>query len=67
MRTSKQKKAYRTRYIKVMEDLTQIANMPPRKRYMYRLMDSVIFHDFETALDVVIEDFQNARNDNRKI
>ena len=35
-------------------------------KYLYRLMDTVIFHDFETALDVVIEDFKEAHNDNNK-
>lgn len=57
---------YRMRYIKAMEDLSEIANMQPRERYMYRLMDTVIFHDFETALDGVIEDFQQAHNDNHQ-
>ncbi|NCO04454.1 MAG: hypothetical protein GW903_09715 [Alphaproteobacteria bacterium] len=57
---------YRVRYVKVMENLNKIADMKPKERYMYRLMDTVIFHDFETALDVVIEDFKEAHNDNEK-
>ena len=66
MITRKQKNAYRVRYVKLLEDLTEIANMQPRERYMYRLMKTVIFHDFETALDVVIEDFKDADNDNKR-
>lgn len=57
---------YRVRYVRVMENLNKITDMQPKERYMYRLMDTVIFHDFETALDVVIEDFQKANNDNNK-
>lgn len=57
---------YRVRYVKVMENLNKITDMKPKERYMYRLMDTVIFHDFETALDVVIEDFKEANNDNEK-
>lgn len=57
---------YRVRYVKVLENLAEIQNMQPRGRYLYRLMDTVIFHDFETALDVVIEDFKSADNDNQK-
>ena len=57
---------YRVRYVKVMENLNKITDMQPKERYMYRLMDTVIFHDFETALDVVIEDFKEAHNDNKK-
>jgi hypothetical protein len=67
MITRKQKNAYRVRYVKVLENLTEIHNMQPRERYIYRLMNAVIFHDFETALDVVIEDFKEAHNDNKKI
>jgi hypothetical protein len=67
MITRKQKNAYRVRYVKVLENLTEIHNMQPRERYIYRLMNTVIFHDFETALDVVIEDFKNADNDNKKV
>jgi hypothetical protein len=65
MITKKQKTNYRVRYVKVLEDLTEISNMQPKERYMYRLMNTVIFQDFETALDVVIEDFKNASNDNK--
>jgi len=57
---------YRVRYVRVMENLNKITDMQPKERYMYRLMDTVIFHDFETALDVVIEDFKEANNDNKK-
>ena len=57
---------YRVRYVRVMENLNRITDMQPKERYMYRLMDTVIFHDFETALDVVIEDFKEANNDNKK-
>ncbi len=59
------KKSYHLRYLKVIEDLNTIADMQPRERYMYRLMNTVIFQDFETALDVVIEDYKNASNDNK--
>lgn len=57
---------YRVRYVKVVEDLSEISQMLPREKYLYRLMDMVIFHDFETALDVVIEDFKEANNDNQR-
>lgn len=58
---------YRVRYVKVMENLSVIANMQPKEKYMYRLMDTVIFQDFETALDVVIEDCAMAEsNDNHQ-
>jgi len=60
------KENYKIRYVKVIEDLSTISQMIPREKYIYRLMDSVIFHDFETALDVVIEDFKKADNDNNK-
>ncbi len=65
MITRAQKTAYRVRYVKVLEDLREISTMQPKERYMYRLMNTVIFQDFETALDVVIEDFKNASNDNK--
>lgn len=65
MITKKQKAGYRVRYVKILENLNEIANMHPKERYMYRLMNTVIFQDFETALDVVIEDFKNASNDNK--
>ena len=65
MITKKQKTAYRVRYVKVLEDLTKISEMKPNERYMYSLMNTVIFQDFETALDVVIEDFKNSSNDNK--
>lgn len=67
MTTEQQKSNYRVRYVKVMDDLTEIANMQPKEKYMYRLMNTVVFQDFETALDVVIEDFKNAQNDNKKL
>ena len=66
MKTNAQKHAYRVRYVKVLEDLSEISQMRPRDKYMYRLMDMTIFRDFETALDVVIEDYQEAHNDNIK-
>ena len=66
MITRAQKNAYRVRYVKVLENLNEIHNMQPRERYIYRLMNTVIFHDFETALDVVLEDFKNAQNDNKQ-
>lgn len=66
MITRQQKNAYRIRYVKVLENLKKITDMEPKERYMYRLMDTVIFHDFETALDVIIEDFKEAHNDNNK-
>lgn len=59
------KKQYRARYLKVMSNMTEIASMKPKKRYMHRLMNTVIFQDFETALDVIIEDYKNASNDNK--
>lgn len=65
MITRAQNTAYRVRYVKVLEDLREISTMQPKERYMYRLMNTVIFQDFETALDVVIEDFKNASNDNK--
>lgn len=66
MNTSARKRHYKARYIKVVKNLSDISKMKPEDKYMYRLMDTVIFHDFETALDVVIEDFKNAHNDNNK-
>ena len=66
MNTSARKRHHKERYIKVVKNLRQISNMQPEEKYIYRLMDTVIFHDFETALDVVIEDFKNAHNDNNK-
>lgn len=65
MITKNRKRQYRARYVKVMSNLTEIAGMQPKEQYMYRLMNTVIFQDFETALDVVIEDFKNASNDNK--
>ncbi|MEM8832988.1 MAG: hypothetical protein AAGB32_00460 [Pseudomonadota bacterium] len=59
------RKNYRTRYVRVLSNLTEIAGMRPKKLYMYKLMNTVIFQDFETALDSVIEDF-NIANDNKK-
>ncbi len=66
MITKAQKNAYRVRYVKVLENLGTIHNMQPRERYLYRLMNTVIFNDFETALDVVMEDFKEAHNDNNR-
>ena len=66
MNTSTTKRHYKARYIKVVKNLSDISKMKPEEKYIYRLMDTVIFHDFETALDVVIEDFKNAHNDNNK-
>ncbi|MEM6812588.1 MAG: hypothetical protein AAF549_09010 [Pseudomonadota bacterium] len=60
-----QKKSYHIRYTKVIKDLNAISKMEPREGYMYRLMDTVIFQDFETALDTIIEDYRIA-NDNEK-
>lgn len=65
MITGNKKQSYRVRYVKVIEDLTKISEMKPNERYMYSLMNTVIFQDFETALDVVIEDFKNSSNDNK--
>ena len=64
MNTDKrQKQYYRVRYMKVMRNLRHISKMHPREQYMNRLMDRVIFQDFETAIDGVIEDYR-ASNDN---
>ena len=65
MNTNNKNNAYRVRYVKVIEDLNKISKMQPQERYLYRLMNTVVFQDFETALDVVIEDFKNASNDNK--
>lgn len=64
MNTSARKRHYKARYVKVVKNLGDISKMKPEEKYMYRLMDTVIFQDFETALDVVIEDFKEAHNDN---
>lgn len=56
---------YRVRYVKAIENLNKISNMVPQERYICRLMDTVIFQDFETALDVVIEEFDKVSNDNK--
>jgi len=66
MNTSARKSHYKARYIKVVKNLNSIAKMKPEEKYIYRLMNTVIFHDFETALDVVIEGFKNSHNDNQK-
>ena len=66
MNTLAKKRRYKARYVKVVKNLSDISKMKPEEKYMYRLMDTVIFHDFETALDVVIEDFKEAHNDNEK-
>lgn len=66
MITRKQKTAYRVRYVKMVDNLNDIKNMQPRERYLYRLMNTVICKDFETALDVVIDDYKQAHNDNKK-
>lgn len=65
MTSEEQESEYHQLYLKVMKDLSTISQMRPRERYMYRLMNTVIFQDFETALDAMIEDFQIA-NDNQK-
>ena len=59
------RKNYRARYLRMMSNMTEIAGMTPKSKYMYRLMNTTIFQDFETALDVVIEDYKNASNDNK--
>jgi hypothetical protein len=66
MITNKRKVQYRVRYHKVVRDLSDIYRMEPKEKYMYKLMDTVIFQDFETALDGTIEDFKEAHNDNEK-
>lgn len=58
------KRDYHLRYAKMMEDLSEISQMEPRPLYMYKLMDTVIFQDFEIALDSVMEDFYASDNDN---
>jgi len=62
-----QKSTYRIRYERVIENLSEIATFNPKEKYMFQLMDTVIFYDFETALDVVLEDYKNAQNDNNKL
>ena len=66
MNRSHIKTNYRVRYIKTMENLAKISNMQPQETYMHCLMDTVIFQDFETALDVVMENFRHGHNDNSK-
>lgn len=66
MITRAQRNNYRVRYVKVLENLADIRNIQPRERYLYRLMNTMIFNDFETALDVVLEDFKDAKNDNHR-
>jgi len=65
MSAQKNKKSYQARYGIVIKNLHQISQMQPQEKYMVRLMDTVIFQDFETALETIIEDFQIA-NDNKK-
>jgi len=65
MKRQYNKKYYRARYSKMVKNLDEISKMIPEEKYMVRLMDTVIFQDFETALDVIIEDFKIA-NDNKK-
>ena len=64
MNNIRQQATYRIRYERIIENLAEIATFNPKEKYMYQLMDTVIFHDFETALDVVLEDYNNAQNDN---
>lgn len=66
MRHTVNRAHYRLRYCKLMADLTNIEEMEPKEKYLYNLMDTVIFCDFETALDVVLEDFKQSDNDNWK-
>ncbi len=65
MNKDSEKAEYSVRYSKVMEDLAEIKQLQLKERYMHRLMETVIFQDFETALDVMIEDFHVA-NDNQE-
>lgn len=67
MNKIQQKAPYRIRYEKIIENLAEIATFQPKEKYVVQLMDTAIFHDFETALDVVLEDYKNAQNDNKKI
>ena len=64
MKHIRRKASYRIRYEQVIENLSEIATYDPKEKYMNQLMDTVIFQDFETALDTMIEDF-HAANDNK--
>ena len=64
MKHIRQKASYRIRYERVIENLAEIATFNPKEKYMNQLMDTVIFQDFETSLDTMIEDF-HAANDNK--
>ncbi|MEM7617930.1 MAG: hypothetical protein AAF244_00970 [Pseudomonadota bacterium] len=64
MITQKRKVQYRIRYHNLIQDLHDIYKIEPKEKYMYPLMDRVIFQDFETALSSVLEDYKIA-NDNK--
>ncbi len=45
--------------------LINISNLSPRDKYLYPLMDKVVFKDLETAMTATIQDFAiEASNDN---
>jgi hypothetical protein len=46
--------------------LTNISHLYPREKYLYSLMDKVIFKDFETAMSSTIIDFADVSNDNQE-
>lgn len=57
---------YDMRFQSFLMKLTNISNLYPREKYLYPLMDKVIFQDFETAMSSTIVDFADVSNDNNQ-
>ena len=57
---------YDLRFQSFLHKLTNISNLYPREKFLYPLMDKVIFNDFETAMSSAIIDFADISNDNAK-
>ena len=57
---------YDIRFQSFLMKITNISNLYPREKYLYPLMDKVIFKDFETAMSSTIIDFADVSNDNHE-
>ncbi len=57
---------YDIRFQSFLMKITNISNLYPREKYLYPLMDKVIFKDFETAMSSTIIDFADVSNDNQE-
>ena len=56
---------YDLRFQSFMHKLMNISNLSPKEDYLYRLMDTVAYQDFETAMSGTILDFADVANDNQ--